>query len=84
MAIYVWGTGCGASERIEAGLELQRIAAFVDSFPCGETFLDKPVLLPEQLPKEDCDLLIISARHADAISHRCMELGIPAEKCLFL
>ena len=84
MAIYVWGTGCGASELIEAGLELQRIAAFVDSFPCGETFLDKPVLLPEQLPKEDCDLLIISARHADAISHRCMELGIPAEKCLFL
>lgn len=84
MAIYVWGTGCGASELIEAGLKLDRIAAFVDSFPMGATFLDKPVLLPEQLPLYDCDLLIITARHADAIGNRCAELGIPVEKCLFL
>ena len=33
MGIYVWGTGCGASELIEAGLEKEKIAAFVDSFP---------------------------------------------------
>ena len=84
MAIYVWGTGCGASELIEAGLETEKITAFVDSFPMGETFLGKPVLLPEQLPIEDCDLLIITARHAEAIGNRCRELGIPAEKCLFL
>ena len=84
MGIYVWGTGCGASELIEAGLEIERIAAFVDSFPMGETFLGKPVLLPEQLPLENCDLLIITARHAQAIGNRCAELGVPAEKCLFL
>lgn len=84
MGIYVWGTGCGASELIEAGLEPGRIAAFVDSFPMGEIFLGKPVLLPEKLPLEDCDLLIITARHADSIGNRCRELGIPAEKCVFL
>jgi len=84
MGIYVWGTGCGASELIEAGMETEKIAAFVDSFPMGETFLGKPVLLPEQLPLEDCELLIITARHAEAIGNRCRELGIPAEKCLFL
>ena len=84
MGIYVWGTGCGASELIEAGLETERIAAFVDSFPMGDTFLGKPVLLPEQLPIPDCDILIITARHADAIGNRCRELGIPEEKCLFL
>ena len=84
MGIYVWGTGCGASELIEAGMEPERIAAFVDSFPMGDVFLGKPVLLPEQLPREDCDLLIITARHADAIGARCEELGVPAEKCLFL
>ena len=84
MGIYVWGTGCGASELIEAGLETERIAAFVDSFPMGEVFLGKPVLLPEQLPIHDCDLLVITARHAEAIGNRCAELGIPAEKCLFL
>ena len=84
MGIYVWGTGCGASELIEAGLEPERITAFVDSFPMGDTFLERPVLLPEQLPLEDCDLLIITARHADAIGNRCRELGIPEEKCLFL
>ena len=84
MGIYVWGTGCGASELIEAGLEATRITAFVDSFPMGDTFLGKPVLLPKQLPLRDCELLIITARHADAIGNRCRDLGIPEEKCLFL
>lgn len=84
MGIYVWGTGCGASELIETGLETEKITAFVDSFPMGDTFLGKPVLLPEQLPLHNCDLLIITARHAQAIGNRCRELGIPAEKCLFL
>jgi len=70
MGIYVWGTGCGASELTEAGLAPERITAFVDSFPGGETFLGKPVLLPEQLNIADCDLLVITARHAEAISRR--------------
>ena len=84
MGIYVWGTGCGASELIEKGLPLQHITAFVDSFPGGDSFLGKPVLLPEKLNVEECGLLIITARHADAISSRCEELGIPADKCLYL
>lgn len=84
MGIYVWGTGCGTSELIEAGLETSRITAFVDSFPMGETFLGRPVLLPEQLPLQGCDLLIITARQADDIAQRCTQLGIPVEKCLFL
>ena len=84
MGIYVWGTGCGASELLEQGFELDRVEAFVDSFPMGDNFLEKPVLLPDQLPLHDCDLLIITARHADDIGNRCRELGIPEEKCLFL
>jgi len=84
MGIYVWGTGCGASELLEQGFELDRVEAFVDSFPMGDNFLEKPVLLPDQLPLHDCDLLIVTARHADAIGNRCRELGIPEEKCLFL
>ena len=84
MGIYVWGTGCGASELLERGFALDRVEAFVDSFPMGDTFLGKPVLLPKQLPLRDCELLIITARHADAIGNRCRELGIPEEKCLFL
>ena len=84
MGIYVWGTGCGASELLERGFSLSRVTAFVDSFPMGENFLDKPVLLPEQMDVQDCELLIITARHAEAIAARCRELGIPGEKCLFL
>ena len=84
MGIYVWGTGCGASELLEQGFALERVEAFVDSFPMGETFLDKPVILPQQLDISDGDLLIITARHADAIADRCCQLGIPAERCLFL
>ena len=84
MGIYVWGTGCGASELIEQGLNLERISAFVDSFPSGETFLGKPVLLPEQLRLGDCELLIITTRHTDAVAKRCEQLGIPENKLLFL
>ena len=84
MGIYVWGTGCGASELLEQGLALERVCAFVDSFPCGDTFLGKTVLRPEELPTEACELLIITTRHADAVAKRCEELGIPQEKCLFL
>ena len=84
MAIYVWGTGCGASELMERGLALERIAGFVDSFPSGKTFLQKPVLLPEELDISQCDLLIITARQAEAIEKRCLQLGIPPEKCLYL
>ena len=84
MGIYVWGTGCGASELIERGMELDKITAFVDSFPMEDTFLGKPVILPEYMDVQDIDLLIITARHAEAIANRCMELNIPTEKCLFL
>ena len=84
MGIYVWGTGCGASELLEQGFPLERVAAFVDSYPMGKTFLEKPVILPEQLDISDCELLIITARHAETIAGRCRQLGIPAEFCLFL
>jgi len=84
MGIYVWGTGCGASELIEQGLSLERISAFVDSYPSGETFLGKPVLLPEQLRLGDCELLIVTTRHTDAVAKRCAQLGIPESKLLFL
>lgn len=84
MGIYVWGTGCGASELIEQGLKLERIEAFVDSYPSGDTFLGRPVLLPQQLPVENCSLLIVTTRHADAVAETCANLGIPGEKVLFL
>ena len=84
MGVYVWGTGCGASELIEQGLALERIAAFVDSYPGGETFLGKPVLLPEGLCLSDCELLIVTTRHTEAVAKRCRELGIPESKLLFL
>ena len=84
MAIYVWGTGCGAAELLERGFSLDRVEAFVDSFPMGDAFLGKPVLLPEALDTANCELLIITARHAEAIAERCRQLGVPAEKCLFL
>ena len=84
MGIYVWGTGCGASELLEAGMKLEQVAAFVDSFPSGDAFLEKPVLLPEHLPVDGLDLLIVTTRHTEAVARRCAELGVPAEKLLFL
>lgn len=84
MGIYVWGTGCGASELMAQGFAVDDAAAFVDSFPAKRDFLGKPVLLPEEIPVSDCELLIVTTRHADAVAQTCARLGIPAERCLFL
>ena len=83
MGIYVWGTGCGASELIEAGLEADRISAFVDSYPIGESFLGRPVILPENINKEECELLIVATRHTAPVLVRCTALGIATEKMFF-
>ncbi len=84
MGIYVWGTGCGASELLDAGLEAGKIDAFVDSFPSGDTFLGRPVILPEQLPIADCELLIVTTRQTEAIAQRAEALGIPADRLLYM
>lgn len=84
MGIYVWGTGCGASELVEAGLAPERITAFLDSFPSGAQFLGRPVLLPEALPVADCALLVVTARQREAIGEICRRLGIPRERILYL
>lgn len=84
MGIYVWGTGCGASELMERGLTPERIAAFVESNPDSGTFLGRPVLPPEEFAVSDCDLMIVTTRHVEEIAGKCTRLGIPAERCLYL
>ena len=84
MGIYVWGTGCGASELIDRGVTPERIAAFVECKPVSADFLSRPVLTPEAVPVPDCDLMIVTTRHVEDITEKCADLGIPAERCLFL
>lgn len=84
MGIYVWGTGCGASELISMGLAVEKITAFIDSFPNADTFLNLPVLSPEKLIISDCSLLIVTARDTVSIEKRCFELGIPENLIFYL
>lgn len=84
MAIYVWGTGCGASELVDAGFLPEQAAAFVDSRPSGPVFLGRPVILPEQLEAEACELIIVTTRQVDAVAKQAAALGIGAEKLLFM
>ena len=84
MGIYVWGTDCGASELIDRGVTPERIAAFVESKTVSAVFLSRPVLTQEAVPVPDCDLMIVTTRHVEDITEKCADLGIPAERCLFL
>ena len=84
MGIYVWGTGCGASELISKGMPVESVSAFVDSFPSDNTFLGRPVKLPEELDITDCELVIVTARDFRGIKKRGLELGIPEEKMFYL
>ena len=84
MGIYVWGTGCGASELISKGMPVECVTAFIDSFPSDATFLGRPVKLPEELKVDDCELMIVTARDFRGIKKRGLELGIPEEKMFYL
>lgn len=83
MGIYVWGTGCGASELIARGLHIDQIAAFVDSSPVSDAFLNRPVLTPDKLDCAEVTLIIISCRYSSGILKSCLSAGIPREKILF-
>ena len=84
MELYVWGTGCGAGELMEQGIAPEQVRAFVDSFPMGERFLDRPVIRPEALAGRQVDLLLVASRHAEEIARQAAALGIGEEKLLFL
>ena len=84
MGIYVWGTGCGASELISKGLKKERVTAFVDSHPSDKTFLDRPVLLPKEVAVQDCELMIVTARDSEGIRRKCMEIGIPETHIFYM
>lgn len=53
MGIYVWGTGCGASELIDRGVTPERIAAFVESSPDSATFLGRPCCRRRRYPSHN-------------------------------
>ena len=84
MKLYVWGTGCGAGDLIDRGLDPARIAAFLDGEGREGSFLGRPVLAPEALRGEDFDLILVASRHAKRIAKRAEELGFTGEKLLFL
>ena len=84
MNIYVYGTGCGAGDLIDQALPARQVQAFVDEAPAGGSFLGRPVISPEELAERDCDLILVTSRHAEAVLERCLALGIPREKLYFL
>ena len=84
MKLYVWGTGCGAGDLADHGLEISQVCAFLDSAPLSDRFLGRPVLRPEEVGNEEIDLILVASRHADAIAQKAEELGIGREKLVFL
>lgn len=84
MDVYIYGTGCGAGELIDSGLDLTQVRAFVDSAADGSaTFLGKPVISPEALSRRDYDLVIVTSRQSQAIARRCQACGIDSGRLLF-
>ena len=84
MEIYVYGTGCGAGDLIDSALPLEKVTAFVDSRPMGDSFLGRPVILPEELARRRYDLILVTSRQAEAITRHCESLGIDPNKLFFL
>ena len=84
MKLYIWGTGCGAGDLADQGLDLSQVCAFLDSATVSDSFLGRPVLCPEEVNNEDIDLILVASRHADDIAAKAAALGIDADKLIFL
>lgn len=84
MELFVWGTGCGAGDLADRGLDPARVTAFVDSALAADSFLGRPVLRPEELAGRRIDLLVVASRRADEIAARAAALGIGEEKLFFV
>lgn len=84
MKLYIWGTGCGAGDLADRGLDVSGICAFLDSAPMTDSFLGRPVLRPEELRNREIDLILVASRHVEAIAQKAAELGIAADKLVFL
>lgn len=84
MKVFVWGTGCGTGELIDMRLSAEDVCAFVDSSPGRNSFLGRPVIRPEELAASDYDLVIVTSRQSGSIAAQAEELGIAAERMLFL
>ena len=84
MKLYIWGTGCGAGDLADHGLDISQVCAFLDSAPVSDSFLGRPVLRPEEVKNRDIDLILVASRHVDDIAQKAAELGIGADKLVFL
>ena len=84
MKLYIWGTGCGAGDLADHGLDVSTVCAFLDSSPMADSFLGRPVLRPEEVQNEDVDLILVASRHAEDIALKAAALGFGAEKLMFL
>ena len=84
MKLYIWGTGCGAGDLADQGLDISMVCAFLDSAPMADSFLGRPVLRPEAIDPKDIDLILVASRHVQDIAEKAASLGIPAQKLLFL
>ena len=83
MEIYVYGTGCGAGDLADHALPAEHIRAFIADNGKG-TFLDRPVISPEELAGRAIDLVIITDSRAEIVSKKLLSLGIEGRKLLFL
>ena len=84
MKLYIWGTGCGAGDLADHGLDVSGVCAFLNSAPVSDSFLGRPVERPEAINPEDIDLILVASRHADDIAQKAAELEIAEDKLLFL
>jgi len=84
MKLYIWGTGCGAGDLIDHGLDVSQVCAFLDSAPASDSFLGRPVLHPEEVKDEGTDLILVASRHVEEIASKAAKLGITADKLVFL
>lgn len=85
MDVYLYGTGCGAGDLIDSGMNMDLVRAFVDSFAKpGDRFLGRPVITPEELARRQYDLVIVTSRQSEAIAARCRAAGVDEERLLFL
>ena len=60
MKIYVWGTGCGAGDLLDRGLDPREVCGFLDGEGRDGSFLGRPIMAPDAL-RRCCEAVGTSA-----------------------
>lgn len=86
MKVYIWGTGTIAINYWNRGeIKQEDLIGFIETKKSKDKFCGKKVFEPQEIINTEYDYIFVCVYYyGKAIYEKCMEIGIPQEKLIFV